>query len=940
MNDKRFLFCENLDLFVRGRISEEDAARQTKTARELLRRLNDQAGVILADEVGMGKTFVALSVAASSWNSDPHNPIVVMIPTALKEKWKSDAAVFRDKCIPEGLRSSFRFQEAAETAVDFLKLLDDPPDKKNALIFLTHGAMSRGVSDGLVKLALIQRAIHRRRDIDPLRRALYRFSGDLIQMSYLENHCDDVWEKLLNKHPSDWFSFLKRIGYEPKGDDDPVPATILEAIENLNTDPLFGAIQQMPSRESPYLKDRLTDVRRVLNEEIKELWGQCLSHLKLKLPLLILDEAHHLKNSKTRFASLFQDSESEADQKQTKRGPLQGVFERMVFLTATPFQLGHHELCSVLDRFEGISWNPATAPASGCDGLKSSVNVLREKLDLAQNATTRLDNAWKNLSREDLVNGDQRFDSTEAWWSSLKEKIEGLSPTGEEVWARFCESSRRMKDAEALLKPWMLRHLKPRNLSQTGIPRREKLMGDQILGDKSSSEERGLKVEGEALLPFLLAARAVSCSPEDRPVFSEGLASSYEAFLHTRRQRQEGALNAATDTDDDVDEAEGPVNADNQIKWYLDRIQAALPEQNVETSLTHPKVFATVQKTIELWKKNEKVVVFCHYVATGRILRQAISHSISAEIIKVGSEKLRCKPSEVFPLLDKIGDRFNAPASSLRRASGAAISEILVGYPNLHIFRESLSDVIRRNLRTPSFLVRYFPLNAKSVTPKDVQEAFQTEDGSGLSLKHLLRNFFEFLSVTCNETERQRYLQAMESIQTGSMAGADVSKTYSADEIQGARTEQLLPNVRLVNGEIRQETRQKLMVTFNTPFYPEIIIASNVMAEGVDLHLNCRHIIHHDLCWNPSTLEQRTGRVDRIGAKAEKAQKPIQVYLPYVAETQDEKMCRVVLDRERWFKVVMGEKFKVTAGNTEKLAERLPLPEEAAEELAFRLEAA
>jgi superfamily II DNA/RNA helicase len=147
-----------------------------------------------------------------------------------------------------------------------------------------------------------------------------------------------------------------------------------------------------------------------------------------------------------------------------------------------------------------------------------------------------------------------------------------------------------------------------------------------------------------------------------------------------------------------------------------------------------------------------------------------------------------------------------------------------------------------------------------------------------------------------------------------------------------------MANVRLVNGETKSEIRKNLMLTFNTPFFPEILIASSVMAEGVDLHLNCRHVIHHDLCWNPSTLEQRTGRVDRIGAKAERCGKSIYVYLPYIAETQDEKMYRVVMDRERWFKVVMGEKFKVDAGTTDKIAERIPLPEALAEELAFRLE--
>ena len=70
----------------------------------------------------------------------------------------------------------------------------------------------------------------------------------------------------------------------------------------------------------------------------------------------------------------------------------------------------------------------------------------------------------------------------------------------------------------------------------------------------------------------------------------------------------------------------------------------------------------------------------------------------------------------------------------------------------------------------------------------------------------------------------------------------------------------------------------------------------------------------------------------------ERCGQPINVYLPYVAETQDEKMYRVVMDRERWFSVVMGEKFSVDARTTDKLAQRIPLPVSVAKELAFRLE--
>ncbi len=189
-------------------------------------------------------------------------------------------------------------------------------------------------------------------------------------------------------------------------------------------------------------------------------------------------------------------------------------------------------------------------------------------------------------------------------------------------------------------------------------------------------------------------------------------------------------------------------------------------------------------------------------------------------------------------------------------------------------------------------------------------EAMLRKDASGMSFDQLLNDFFKFLVEHCGGNERSRYISALGDIQPGQM-------------------------VRLANGNTKHETRQRLMLAFNTPFYPEVLVASMIMAEGVDLHLNCRHIIHHDLCWNPSTLEQRTGRIDRIGAKVERCGQPIKIYLPYIAMTQDEKMYRVVMDRERWFGVVMGEKYKVDAKTTEKIAERIPFPERAAKTLSF-----
>jgi hypothetical protein len=96
-------------------------------------------------------------------------------------------------------------------------------------------------------------------------------------------------------------------------------------------------------------------------------------------------------------------------------------------------------------------------------------------------------------------------------------------------------------------------------------------------------------------------------------------------------------------------------------------------------------------------------------------------------------------------------------------------------------------------------------------------------------------------------------------------------------------------------------------------------------------------VIHHDLDWNPSTLEQRTGRVDRIGSKSAASGQPVVIYEPYVGGTYDEKMYRVVKDRERWFGVVMGDAQDGSERGTEAVADRVPLPLMLAEALTMHL---
>jgi hypothetical protein len=125
--------------------------------------------------------------------------------------------------------------------------------------------------------------------------------------------------------------------------------------------------------------------------------------------------------------------------------------------------------------------------------------------------------------------------------------------------------------------------------------------------------------------------------------------------------------------------------------------------------------------------------------------------------------------------------------------------------------------------------------------------------------------------------------------------------------------------VALVKGLTK--SRPAVFAGFNTPLLPEILVCTSVGQEGIDLHRECRHVIHYDLGWNPASIEQRTGRVDRIGSKAERERtlalgqhlhRPernmpgLDVALPYLAATYDERMFDALRTRAQVFEILTG----------------------------------
>jgi hypothetical protein len=120
-----------------------------------------------------------------------------------------------------------------------------------------------------------------------------------------------------------------------------------------------------------------------------------------------------------------------------------------------------------------------------------------------------------------------------------------------------------------------------------------------------------------------------------------------------------------------------------------------------------------------------------------------------------------------------------------------------------------------------------------------------------------------------------------------------------------------------------------------------ILVANEVMQEDLDLHEWCRHLVNHDLVWDPAQVEQRIGRIDRLGSLTNPLRKNgddvnLDVLYPVIRGIIDERLFRTVKRREKWLEFLLGG---VPDFSEYSLADKEPppLPDRLGAELAIDL---
>ncbi|MEK3890751.1 DEAD/DEAH box helicase [Bacillus sp. FSL K6-3431] len=81
----------------------------------------------------------------------------------------------------------------------------------------------------------------------------------------------------------------------------------------------------------------------------------------------------------------------------------------------------------------------------------------------------------------------------------------------------------------------------------------------------------------------------------------------------------------------------------------------------------------------------------------------------------------------------------------------------------------------------------------------------------------------------------------------------------------------------------------------------QVLIATEAGGEGINLQF-CSHVINFDLPWNPMKLEQRIGRVHRLGQE-----KDVHIYNFAIKDTIEEHILELLYEKIKLFERVVGE---------------------------------
>ena len=888
------------------------ASLQTKTCAALINMLENSLGMILGDDVGMGKTYVAIATAAYYLTMNPEKIIIIITPSwQLNAKWYKELHKFLEvnlinKNYPF---SSNDIQTIERGTSSYIHEIKEKSKAAKIIIIPINVFVSMGWKNE--KSFFLSCWFKHRRLWGTTREKVLKALGGNENI----------------KSPTDFYDI--GISYEDIDE---------SWYENLDKANISGR--------------RIDDnTVRYIWEELKELRYKAINSVLTDASLLILDEAHNMKNENT-------------VRRQSLERVIYNKFDKAIFLTATPFQLSVSELKSVMRLFEAGK-SPAELKQKFNQNINSMFAEMQKYIALTNefqrfvSGLTEADNFLleKMICGENVVGINVDIEDTYKLYLSVYEQKVKLENVMKNVIIRNVKKKDKYRNEvigalnsdERTGIPLFNDSLIPFAMAEKAIFELMK-RGDQTFianakqtftSSYSSSVNSSLyKLED---LPSLNVLKKMGIEKLDHPKINsvvdevvENLKNGNKTLIFCNRiktvEELEKRISEHLDKNYNKDirrlfKDNSEKSFENYYKRFYNKndISWILLQESYINSILIPVIklcggksnilpkAKVIQDSVERLYLRYNRTVKANYM----YLKRIVEHLVFKDVLsKLRWEKVVYDFSKglfdtvnnilnetyiengIFLINDDLADdKFNdADDNEMRNISIGVINKIIT-FSGLW---DRYSDKL--NMLKPS---ERYNLVSAMIGFLRVDKRFLIELRSNM-VKYPNKSD----SFCLNKTFRKRSILDWESAY-----GRFIDK-YISTESETARKEMILglKSTKIVDkctGETTNERREKIMAGFNTPFNPKVLIATSTMSEGIDLQEECKRVIHYDLEWNPASLEQRVGRIDRINSLISKLKltdekETIDVFYPYIKNTIDESIYKTVKDREKWFNLILG----------------------------------
>jgi hypothetical protein len=342
---------------------------------------------------------------------------------------------------------------------------------------------------------------------------------------------------------------------------------------------------------------------------------------------------------------------------------------------------------------------------------------------------------------------------------------------------------------------------------------------------------------------------------------------------------------ASTKLDADLSAVLESVTGSTDDAATLTRHHGQIAQKLIRANGIHPKIVDTIKSTCAFVEQGEKVLIFCdHHLPAVELSTNLAQELRWPTAYGEGPTRLVWWDawSRIFAEIRLEGETGHRSGSSVTRLE--------------HYLDWLVSNGVRHQIR--------------SWLGADLQPSTSVTDLKRLLEKTRARGLSACSPIAAHAKRLYRQLVDRESGSTRAiLLRADAARlpgTTMARVAAVCEPESNSPLLHEIPGIFYSTQPDATLAVFNSPFGPDVLVATDRLSEGVDLHQFCRHLIHHELDPSPVRTIQRNGRLRRVNSWAARTGQPLRILYPALRGTRDEKLVQIMRYRLSQFNLLLG----------------------------------